>query len=96
MQTTFPTLDETVKCDKSHLRLIKAWYEPYCISSTREEPVAVAATDPETYSIDDEECMRCMACVRVCPTNAKSITFPARVAEFMNKWEGNKSPEIFV
>jgi len=80
-------------------RVIKApdLDEDKCIKCNKcVDACPMAATDPETYRIDDEECMRCMACVRVCPTNAKSITFPARVAEFMNKWEGNKSPEIFV
>ena len=71
--------------------------EDKCINCNKcVDACPMAATDPETYSINDEECMRCMACVRVCPTNAKSITFPARVTEFMNKWEGKKIPEIFV
>ena len=71
--------------------------EEKCIKCNKcVESCPMAATDPETYSIDDAACMRCMACVRVCSTNAKTITFPLRVTEFMNKWEGNKSPEIFI
>jgi formate hydrogenlyase subunit 6/NADH:ubiquinone oxidoreductase subunit I len=89
-----PDLDEDkcIKCNKCVDACPMAATDPETYSIA----CPMAATDPETYSIDDEECMRCMVCVRVCPTNAKTITFPARVAEFMNKWEGKKIPEIFV
>jgi hypothetical protein len=61
METTFPTLAERIKCDKAHLRQIFAWQEPYCISSSRKKPVAVANENLEIYgkyccSDDFREC----------------------------------------
>ncbi len=56
----------------------------------------MAAISPETYTIDDMACMRCTACVRVCPTNAKTISFPERVTQLINTFEKNKTPEIFI
>jgi ferredoxin len=56
----------------------------------------VAAIDPETYEADGEACIRCMACVKVCPENAKTNTFPQRVAQFMNTWEKDQQPAFFL
>lgn len=53
---------DNVKCDKAHLRLIIVWYEPYCISGSREEPVPVAVRDRENW---DNYC--CSAKFRQCP-----------------------------
>jgi ferredoxin len=56
----------------------------------------MAAIDTETYEADGETCMRCMACVKVCPENAKTISFPQRVTQFMNTWEKGLQPELFL
>lgn len=61
-------LDEIVKCDKAHIVLVSAWREPYCISSTRQQPVPIALHDRQTY---DTFC--CSPNFKRCPYYRPSI-----------------------
>jgi hypothetical protein len=62
-----------IECDRVDSKLIVAWYEPYCISSSRSEPTQLALEDEETVR---DYC--CSSQFRRCPHYSKSkLELPA-------------------
>lgn len=55
----------------------------------------VEAVDASNYATDEDACIKCMGCVRVCPTGAKTVKFPPQVSQFMNSWgQERKEPKL--